>query len=481
MRCPPTFAPTNDERRAVVTNVLRSVLASSFARVSLVVLAITLASGCAHGGARSSEASGGRHRGPAVPTVAIVEDPAATAGGDGKLHFHRNAFALERVDVAAHHFTIWYHHIEPCHCEASVIGDRAYLSGCMWGGMSVPPAKVPPIPSEVEPLVELVEEALHDYEPDASSTKLAYHGHYRTIVVSEMIPIARGAPFNGTELSGWHGRVVLRADPTLSRIEGGGAGLSTTGFGLVDIPPGAARITFELPANEDGMVLLSARLMSDGVARATGSTKALLDASLDAARKVDRGERVATMRALLKAPIDATLPPAYDPSVSLRVTLYARARPGHEQKGLELALQLHPRAAVKDGESIATTEGDIAGLHVRATAKLGAFAPSPATSAQSKPFGEGAGKDVEAPLTVRIDDGRGNVFERTFPARGKLLVDGEGDALAAALPVGLELPGTSAPSKEHDALHVAWPGTPIASSVDVYVDPVLFASPRAPR
>src|SRR5205085_5829005 len=102
--------------------------------------------------------------------------------------------------------------------------------------------------------------------------------------------IARGAPFDG-HLSGWHGRLVLRADPALTRIEGRGAGMSSNGFGLVDIPDGAARVPLDLAASEDGRVLLTARLMQGDIARATGSSKALLDASLDVARKIAPGDR----------------------------------------------------------------------------------------------------------------------------------------------------------------------------------------------
>jgi len=430
----------------------------------LFFVALVSALGCGAG----RQARSPRRESPPPPSVAIVP---ARGAGEATLHLHRSYFALEHVGVAAHHFTVFYHHIEQCHCEASVVGNDVYLHGCGSGGLSVPPKRMPPVPSAMGPRAELVQSAIIDREPDATNLQTMYHGSYREIVVSEMIPISSGTPFEG-HLAGWHGRVRLRADVGLTQVQGTAAGFSSSGFGLIDIPGGAARVELALAPADDGQHFVTDRLMHGDPRAAAGNEKALLDAALAVARKVAAGEAVAAIAPLLSAPVDASVPAAYDQPVQLRVTLYGRVVSG-EQAHLELLVPLPPRAAIRDGTASATREGDVGGLHVRLTATLGRFGPSRQPSKQSANF-KNVGEDMEAPLSLRLEDGRGNVYERSLPARGKVRATGE----AVALPTGLELPGTSSPSKQADALRTTWPGHAAIRSFDVYVDPVLYASPR---
>ena len=180
------------------------------------------------------------------PVERIVAGSAPASGDDGRLHFFRNYFALEQVGREAAHFTAWWSDIEPSHCEATVIEDQVTLTGCMFGGMSVPPKSIPEVPDERKGEQTLVERAVKQKNPNASGIQVGYAGSYREVVVSEMILVTSAQMMNAPV--GWHGRLRLRANGALTRIEGVAAGMSQSGYGMIEIPADAARIATAIQA-----------------------------------------------------------------------------------------------------------------------------------------------------------------------------------------------------------------------------------------
>jgi hypothetical protein len=76
-------------------------------------------------------------------------------------------------------------------------------------------------------------------------------------------------------------------------------------------------------------------------------------------------------------------------------------------------------------------------------------------------------------LRVRVDDGKAMRGSTHFPAAGQLELDGD----QVVAPVGFDLPGASAPSKDADALHGELPGFGKITTVDVYVAVGVYAEP----
>jgi hypothetical protein len=176
---------------------------------------------------------------------------------------------------------------------------------------------------------------------------------------------------------------------------------------------------------------------------------------------------LATAAACGGAPPRATTPSR--PPVE-RIVVGSAPMEDEKQEHRELVLRLRPREAAEKGMALASAEADVAGVHLKVSATMSALSPSKTPVRVTLPY---EGRDMEATLTVHVEDGRGNVFDRSYPARGKVV----GEAPAVATPAGLELPGTSSPSKEADALRFTWPGNGQATQLDVYVSPTLYAAP----
>ena len=356
---------------------------------------------------------------------------------DGRLHFFRTYYALEEVGRFAHHYDAWYLDVEQSHCHIVVVDGKATVTGSDWGGLSARPAKLEAIPEGQASEAELVERTVERRYPNAKRVQIAYEGAYRRLVISDMHVVTNATMVD--KPIGWHGRTILKADESLTRIEGQASGITSHGYGMIDIAKGSARL-------------------------------AAPDTALATARDIVAGRPVASFDALLASPHDATLPEGYDQPVSLHVSVFGRHEKPDEQVARDLQLPLHPRSAAKDGKTTASTKTDIDGTPIEVTATMTAFAPS-ANKARKQLAQEG--EDMEATLDIALDDGRGNSIHRSYKARGKVVVQG----LAIALPSGLELPGTSTPSAEADALKFTWPGNGTSRSIDIYVDPVMWAAP----
>lgn len=412
---------------------------------------------------------------PPKPTPApspIARAPVPDANG---LHLYRNYFAIERVGPAASHFTAWWTDVEPSHCDATVEGSSVVLSGCMFGGLSVAPKEIPPVPEAHVEEKNRVEAAVRAKNPNASGLKIGFRGRYRELVVSELI-VVTGARMMGKPV-GWHARAVLRADDALTRVDGLGAGMSQSSYGMIDVPNDAARVRFTLPAEGDGQRLVLGHAIQEqgGPLEAVPHVRELLERVLATARELDARPPASTMGDLFDSPLVATLHESYDQPVYLGVQIYARHANFAEQRQRTLVVPLHPRQAATEGSTTRSAEAEIDGMRVKLTATMTRLEPAKAPLPKT-PL-EMEGEDMEATVTVRLEDDRGNRVERSFPARGKVV----GKAPVLATPAGLVMPGGQSPSKEADALRATWPGNGRATSFDLYIQPDLVASPIEPR
>jgi len=402
-----------------------------------------------------------------VDTVPIRPEP---AGAGERLRVFRSYFTLERVGVPAHHFTVWYNEVEPGHCRVVVLdANTAKPEGCMSGGMSVRPENVPPVPANVRALAEAAEDAVREKEPKAKHFAIRYEGQFRDLVVGEAIPMV----MNPTGPAGWYGKLHLRADPDLTRfvdkVHDG-----ETGFGAITIPTSAARIDIKPPPDENGKALLTHGMLNGDVqsmlTSGTGTRRAVLERTLSMARDVASGNPVPTIAPLLAAGADSSLPEGYAVPVHVKLNVLAWMRKAKTNPRLELDIPLPWREAVEPGgQTQGNAEGDIAGLHVRASATLGSMVPAaPLAYAPPAPW-----RSVEMSLTVRVEDGRGHVFERTYPANGSILVEGR-----SAAAIEFVLPDYGSSNHDREALKVTWPGNKQAGAFDVQLDRELAFDPR---
>ncbi|WP_394836767.1 hypothetical protein LVJ94_07650 [Pendulispora rubella] len=417
------------------------------------------------------------HR-PRIPQAAVADTvpirpvPLADAGlgSAEQIHVFRSYFTLEQVGVPAHHFTVWYNEVEAGHCRVVVLdANTAKATGCMWGGMSERPASIPAIPPNVRALAEAAEGAVRAEQPGAKDFGIRYDGLFREIVVGEAIPMV--ARPDGP--SGWYGRLHLRADPGLTRfiakVRDG-----ETGFGAITIPASAARLDIKPPANEDGKSLIThAMLEADPQSIVTGSAgtrRAYLERALSVARDIVGGKPVPTMGPLLATGIDSSLPEGYTTPIHVKLSVLAWMRKPGANPRLELDIPLQWRDAVEPGgQTRGTTEGDVAGLHIRASASLGSMVPAaPLPYAPAPPW-----RSVEMNLTVRVEDGRGHVFERSYPASGNILAEGR-----SAATIGFVLPDYGSSNHDRETLKVTWPGNPQAGAFDVQLERQLTFDPR---
>lgn len=372
---------------------------------------------------------------PRVPeTPAPVVEPIATtdaAYDDGKLHFYRSYFALEAVGKLARHYDLHYLDVEQSHASAVVVDGRVVITESDYGGLSSPPTAPPPVPAALDDEAALVEAKLRTTYPKAKRVHVTYSGEFREVVVSEMMVTTETTVL--TKLAGWHARHVWRANADLTHVEGPAPGKwAFSGIGVIDVPTGSARIDATTPAELEQRALATAR---DVIAK----------------------KPVPSFDSILRAPHDPTPPDTFDGKVTLDLHVAGQSVP----------LVLHPRETLNGGNATAAAQISVRGVRISITATMTPFGPL--TGPMRKSFAEN-GEQKESTITVHVDDGRGNTFDRGYPARGRVVVTEH----AIALPMGLELPGTSSPSPEYELLHATMP-----APVDrIDVSAVLYAQPR---
>lgn len=374
----------------------------------------------------------------------------------------RNYLAVTEVGPAGHHFTVWFHHIEPnvyrVRAERDATGTlRLHFESGAFGGIGAPPERTPP-PAEVAELARAVEAELRNSCRSGTDWVIAYDGAYREVHVAEFIAHDLRT---GTWRSGWSATQTLRADAALTRLVGP-AVESMSGFGRIEVPAAAHWVSIDRPIERDGRVLLSGQLDAGGK---------LTERVLEIARHLDAGLPTATLEAVGPAASAELVSRDYVSRVVAVVRFFGvRRRERWERGGQELRLPLDLRDAVFGEQAVATGETTVGQIRLAARATLApavAATPSPVRTEQR----------YRGTLTVHLEDGEGHSWDRSYSPSGSIIVEGR-DVVA---PAGLVLPGASAPSPEADALKGnlavggANPGT-----LQFAVDVSLFDDPRRP-
>ena len=359
---------------------------------------------------------------------------------------YHNTYAVTAVHPFAWHFAVSWRDVEPSYCHAEVVRDeatgsaRADLRDCMWGG--VPEVTTPrsAIPREVAHLVPLVERAVRERDGDVRRIAIAYAGAWREVHVAEYL-------FTSPK-TGWWAESRLRADagltglyappaPTMSAF---GSPEDTEQLDFVDVAP---------PPEIEGTRLV---LASEKPAPFT-------DAIVARALAVARAGKGDDLEAVLARQGDGVLPRGFDERVFVNVVFYARGPA--EPKSAVLRVPLRLRDVKSAGTAHGEAETVLEGVTIRGRADLAGDA--------------GASGKVVWKLALHLESSAGDAYDRSWPARGAIVVDG--DAVAS---VGFEIPGASSPSPAADALHASWRAPRGFTNVDLYVSPGVESDPRHP-
>jgi hypothetical protein len=371
----------------------------------------------------------------------------------GDVRAFRNYVAVIGVGPHGAHFTAWYHHIEPGYTRVVAYSDGAgHLviseEAGGWGGIAMPPRSLPAIPHDTAKLARTVEDELQRRHPGARDWQLRFDGFSRTVAITELIAHDFAS---GTRRAGWNAHLDVAMDRELAKVEH--VISSQSGFGLIEVPADAQWV--ELPFAGDGRELLVS----------TGVPPSLVTSIGEAAQRYAANAASPPVASLVP-PGGRMLPDGYVAQVAAKISIYGRAARGNGFDR-ELRVPLDLSAAVfgdrAAGEAVASIDDRRYTVRVVLT-----------PAAPRKPVAGHTSDRYAGTLAVHVDDNQGHAWDHAYPASGKLEL--EGDQVVA--PAGLEIPGASAPSTEHDALHGQLPGFGKSTIVDVYVAVDVFAEPR---
>lgn len=352
-------------------------------------------------------------------------EPRPPAAAEGEIHpelralaAYRHYLAVTEVGPFAHHFSINYRCIEPTWVHvAAWRGDDGepeveFVEG-YWGGLGVAPADdPPPLPRELDDLVEAIE----DLAPGgARDLQIRYVGEHREVTVVELrptAPLAGDAPLIARTTA-----ATFAADEALTKLSSitgrdGGFGLFCAG--LLDCAaaphwldlrppprdqPYLAADAVDLPQGWEGEALRVAKEVADGAAPSV------------------------TIAAL--SDDDGLLPAGITQVLHMRPEIFARDHDDFSrQRSVSLPLSVATAGLLSGAPQRVRTSGFVAGIVFTIEAIFTADNPPPAGF-----IGEA---DLEVSLAIEAWDDRGERFSGDFVLRGGVLVD-DGDAAAASL------------------------------------------------
>jgi hypothetical protein len=351
----------------------------------------------------------------------------------------RNYMAVTAVWPVGHHFTVVSQGKKANLRVERDPGGRLMITDEIGypGAAGTAPPVISPIPPDVRPLVVELEAELKARCRSAPNFEIEYTGNNRSVIVAELI--AHDVDGRGTRRYGWKAVARVVMDESLSRIVGVMQDMS--GFGLIELsgtaqwltlPPQSGRPRFLLNRTE---IRSLSPLMAEAARRHEAKAPALALGSLVPAN----------------APL---LPPGFVAQVRAKLSL----------AGQDLVVPLDLKDAVFGAGASGHATLVLGGTQYRFRATL-----SPSTSRTPQP---GRTRDKYAgKLALHLEDDRGHAWDRTYPVRGELVLEGE----TLVAPTGLSIPQDTVPLDERTG---RLPGLAPGSTVSIFVDVSLFDDPR---
>ncbi|HEY4185196.1 MAG TPA: hypothetical protein VGP07_09015, partial [Polyangia bacterium] len=384
-----------------------------------------------------------------IGTCRLGELAATSHAGSANLRdakAFRNYVAVTAVEPPGYHVLVWYHDVEPVVARVRVTRTSTGAltieseSGA-WGGLGVPPegpAAAPP--AELAPLFHELQAELTRRCGGRRDFRLAFAGAGRAVTIREFV--AHDVASTRPTRVGWTARLGVIMDPALTRIEQLIDGES--GFGVIELPDDAQWIPVE---EGTGDVLLLGRAVPPAFLERLGA----------AARAFEARTPPRALSSLI--PADAPLlPSGFDPSLTAKVSLYARRErsgPGAGSSPVDLLanLDLHDAVFGEGAGNTATVTVGETHYTLRATlTPLVSHAPSSAPSTTT----------YSGLLALNLEDQQRTLWEHTYVASGQIAT--EGDQVVA--PFGLELPGNSSSSPDYPARHARLAAAPPYAVID---------------
>lgn len=361
----------------------------------------------------------------------------------------RSYLAVTRVEPAGHHFTVWYNSGEPAIADLRVTRDAAdHLEieeeAGYYGGVTFEqePQSQPVIPPEVAGLARALTAQLATRCNRPTDWKLRYHGVYRTVTVDEFIPLDPGK--RGTARGGWTASSRIEMDPALGRVLSDVE--SFTGIGRIEVPGDAQWLA--LPPGDATRL----RLVEPGFDQLEPQIS-------EAARRHAAHLPTPSLAAVTaRDPAPQLLEPGYVARVVPHISLFSRHDRGQTAEAeLYAPIELHDAVfgAGASGDGVVRLGATPYKLHATLTPD------APRTPAPDRAITRYTGQ-----LALHVEDDRGHTWDHTYPISGQLVTEGD----AAIAPVGVEIPGASAPSPEATARHAALPGARGIRSVELTVN-----------
>jgi len=353
------------------------------------------------------------HR-PRATTPSVARAPAPDQPDYARLKLFRNYLRLVRVGPYAQHFTIWYHHEEPCVCEAIVVDGAIALHDCWFGGFAMRPASITPLPPALRSVADAVWQRVHDKEPEASDPLVSYHGQYREVTFAEDIPMV------AQRAGGLFATLSLASDAGLSRwtrLLGHSSGIGALCGGLQDAACSETPrwIRFDAPPRGQSLLMALRRQLQEGSVDGDPLAQTLLGvAQTQAGVPLDSlGDGDTLLPEGLEQRVQAVVRVGAVPSNRAREGLNAR-----------MLVPIDARDVAR-GDAHAEAHVDVAG---RGFVVSFVLRGEPAS----------ASGDIAREMTLRVRDSQGHSFGWIYPAKAHLIVDGE---RAAVTSIDIQFPG----------------------------------------
>jgi hypothetical protein len=294
-----------------------------------------------------------------------------------RLKAYRTYFDVTATTPMAQRFKVWF--IDKDYCFCSIAGNTVQEMENLtehdlhlwWGGFSLPPSSVEPVPAPLKPLADAMLARVKVLHPDGKNFLVSYAGEFRTVSIREMTPLAReGDPGKRLSHNG-NANFAIKRDGTVAGTEG----MTGIGTGLVAHPAFPDESTklphfvdFRLPPELESYSLVAGYLYHLGGASAAAWNQ-MIAAALKTAKAIEEGTYKNPIEELLAQQGSTVLPEGFDAQLTVEVDSYARHADFQHQQHASARLLFSTRAVLA-GPVTQTFRAEKLGLTYRVTLDL---------------------------------------------------------------------------------------------------------------